>query len=427
MGFANAFVEKNDSKVQEALGLIEGRKRLGQKREPRRIHPFPARLPIAIARHLVEELTCQNAIVLDPMVGSGTTLIAARTLGRQGIGLDRDHLAVRLARCACSAFDREELKSLSESTLKRARKIVKSRSFELPNVRSKLPEEETTFIRYWFPPASQKQLFALAKAVREIEVESQRDVAWVVFSSLIIAKSAGASHAMDISRSRPHKRLDKEVILPFDAWDVRFREAISRLPFVGTQTTTEPSIGHGDARKLSLSSSSVDFVLTSPPYRNAIDYLRGHKFSLIWMGHRLSELRELRGTMIGTERGLWELDGLPPELEIQLQRRVKESRQIATSRQYLSDLRKVLGELYRVLRPKGLALLVIGPTMFNAQKTDAEDIVGQLAAAAGFYQVGSVVREIDASRRSLPIPQLFSGSDLGKRMRREVIVAFRKP
>lgn len=426
MGLANASVEKNDSKVQAALDLIEGRKRLGQKREPRRIHPFPARLPIAIASHLVDELTSKNATVLDPMVGSGTTLIAARTLGRQGIGLDRDHLAVRLARCACSAFGSAELRSLSESTLRRAQKIIKSPTFQLPAIRAKLSDEEITFVRYWFPPASQKQLFALSKAVGEIEDEKQRDLAWVVFSSLIIAKSAGASHAMDISRSRPHKRLDKEVILPFDAWDLRFGEAISRLPFVGTQTTNEPNINHGDARQLSLPSSSVDFVLTSPPYRNAIDYLRGHKFSLIWMGHRLSDLRELRGTMIGTERGLWELDGLPPELEVRLQRKAKESRQIATTRQYLSDLRKVLGELYRVLRPKGLALLVIGPTMLNAQKTDSEDVVTELAAAAGFYHVGSVIREIDASRRSLPVPQLFSGSDLGKRMRREVIVAFRK-
>ena len=29
---------------------------------------------------------------------------------------------------------------------------------------------------------------------------------------------------------------------------------------------------------------SVDLTVTSPPYLNAIDYLRGHKMSLVWMG-----------------------------------------------------------------------------------------------------------------------------------------------
>ena len=46
----------------------------------------------------------------------------------------------------------------------------------------------------------------------------------------------------------------------------------------------------------------ADLVVTSPPYLNAIDYLRGHKLSLVWMGHQIEELRELRSANIGSER-----------------------------------------------------------------------------------------------------------------------------
>jgi DNA modification methylase len=49
--------------------------------------------------------------------------------------------------------------------------------------------------------------------------------------------------------------------------------------------------------------NSVDAVLTSPPYLNAIDYMRGHRMSLVWLGHSLTELRHIRSNSIGAERG----------------------------------------------------------------------------------------------------------------------------
>ena len=42
-------------------------------------------------------------------------------------------------------------------------------------------------------------------------------------------------------------------------------------------------------------------------------------------------------------------------------------RQAAVIRQYLSDMRKLLAEIQRILKPKGLAALVVGPTMLNAK------------------------------------------------------------
>lgn len=47
---------------------------------------------------LVERLTKPGAVVCDPFMGSGTTLLAARTLGRHAIGCDVDPVAVRQAR-----------------------------------------------------------------------------------------------------------------------------------------------------------------------------------------------------------------------------------------------------------------------------------------------------------------------------------------
>ena len=379
----HASVLSDDAGVLASLQQISGERRLGQQREPKWFHPFPARMPLAIATHFIRSLTTADAVVLDPMVGSGSTLVAARRLNRTAIGVDRDHLAVRIARCASQTFSSDSLDRLRATVLERGQKLFDCCTFRLPDVRGELPEEDQEFVKYWFPVRSQRQLFAVAAAIDELKGGAMRDFAWVVFSSLIIAKSAGASYALDISRSRPHKRNDKPIIAPFDAWAERFRSSVARLPFLDEPSAARVDVCHGDARELSVADASVDFVLTSPPYRNAIDYLLCHKFSLVWMGHRLAELRELRGTMIGTERGLWSLDGLPAELEHRLERADAEAQQVALVRRYLSDMRKLLAELRRVLRPGGLCLLVVGPTMVNLRKSDAADVFDELGKAEG--------------------------------------------
>ena len=57
-----------------------------------------------------------------------------------------------------------------------------------------------------------------------------------------------------------------------------------------------------DSRHLPLADNSVDLIVTSPPYANALDYMRAHKFSLAWLGQWVEELSNLRGKYIGAER-----------------------------------------------------------------------------------------------------------------------------
>lgn len=416
----------SDQEVYKALEEIAESRAKGQRPEPSWFHPFPARMPVSVAEHLISRLTTTRSVVLDPMAGSGTTLIAARKLRRQAVGFDRDPLAVLISRCALAPLKSKRLEILGESILDRAHALAK-RNRGVLRSRSQRTSEDELFINYWFSAQSQVQLSALAQAIQMEAHGSEREFSWVVFSSLIIAKSAGASFALDLPRSRPHKRLDKPVVLPFDAWSRRFRAAVDRLPFRDTSPVASARMSLGDARRLPLPENSVSLVLTSPPYLHAIDYLRSHKFSLVWMGHNLPELRELRGTMIGTERGLWDLDGLPTLIEKRLDQQLNDGRDVALKRRYLSDLAKVLNEASRVLRPGGLAILALGPTIISSRRSDAADLAAAVARQAGLYQIGSVSRHLRAAGRSLPPPPFVSGGNpLAARMRREILVAFRK-
>jgi DNA modification methylase len=58
----------------------------------------PATFPIALARRVIELFTHRGELVVDPFVGSGTTLVAAEDLGRNAVGLDLRPEFVDLAR-----------------------------------------------------------------------------------------------------------------------------------------------------------------------------------------------------------------------------------------------------------------------------------------------------------------------------------------
>ena len=62
------------------------------------LHAFAARFPPQLPRAFIRGLTGQGDIVLDPMMGSGTTVVEAWLEGRRGVGLDIDPLALRLCR-----------------------------------------------------------------------------------------------------------------------------------------------------------------------------------------------------------------------------------------------------------------------------------------------------------------------------------------
>lgn len=48
----------------------------------------PATFPIALSKRIIGLFTHEGELVLDPFVGSGTTLVAARDLNRNAIGFD---------------------------------------------------------------------------------------------------------------------------------------------------------------------------------------------------------------------------------------------------------------------------------------------------------------------------------------------------
>lgn len=394
------------------------------------VHTFPARMAPGIALDVLTE-TKKSIRVLDPMMGSGTVLAVARSKGHRAIGVDIDPLAVLISKVWITSIDQDKVRAKAEKVLSRAKEVFK----KLP-VREAYPpyadDETKRFVSYWFDGYARRQLAALAGVIARVRDQSIRDVLWCGFSRLIITKQAGASLAMDLAHSRPHKVYRTAPIKPFN----KFLLVVERVSENCVHKNDKnrgpaPFVYEGDAKNLPLDDESIDLVLTSPPYLNAIDYMRCSKFSLIWMGFSVSNIRRLRNQSVGAEVGKNAKEGGCDLRDIisglNLRPKLK-SRDEAVLARYIDDVKDAVHEVARVLSPGGKAIYVIGENTIRGTFIRNAKIVTVVSELAGLKLQERRMRTLPINRRYLPPPlRRKSSASLDTRMRREVILAFTKP
>jgi hypothetical protein len=393
----------------------------------RPVHPFPARMASSIVWRRLRRVK-KSSRVLDPMAGSGTTVVVSRLLGHRALGFDTDPLALLIAEAWSADVDREAIVKTAPRILARA--IDKSRAIPFRDAYPKGADDETrAFVRYWFDRTNRRQLTALANEISRVRDRNQRTFFWCAFSRLIITKSMGASLAMDVSHSRPHKAYDSAPLRPFKKFLQSVDAVLRGAPFVDDGKHPQAVICKGDARHLPIRSGTVDYVITSPPYLNAIDYLRGHKFSLIWMGHRLGNIRQLRSTNVGAELAV-RADQQPFVAQAVREMgsvQLLESRVKGMLARYVVDMDRVLAEISRVLKRRGEAVLVVGDSTIRDIFVENSRCLIFLGERNGLSLQSMRRRSLPDNRRYLPPPGCkVSGKQLRARMRKEVVLVFSK-
>lgn len=388
----------------------------------RSLHPFPARMAPEIA---IKVLPSNGALrVMDPMCGSGTVLAEAAARGHQAIGLDIDPLAVLMSRVATRPLDVEAFKHGGLAIVARA---TASSSGAMPWGRS--DRETHAFSRYWFGERQRTQLAKLSHAIGEVTESAVREALQISLSRVIVTKAPKASLAADTAHSRPHRTLTKSDYDVFAGFMGSVREVariLARRSLSGTAT-----VDIGDSRNLhSVQNGSIDWTITSPPYLNAIDYMRGHKMSLIWLGYSIEELRKIRSSSIGAERsptgdmtaGIDEMvetikrsaidpDGLP----------------LGILKRYAADLLRFSGEIGRTTRSGGHVVLVVGNSTLRGNYIENDRLARLAIEGSGFKLLDKRSRKIPETRRYLPTSVSTGNSALGNRMRSESVMIFRKP
>ncbi|MEM4766234.1 MAG: DNA methyltransferase, partial [Nitrososphaerota archaeon] len=97
-----------------------------------------------------------GSIILDPFLGSGTTLLACKELGVDGVGIDVAPLAVFVSKVKIADYDLEELK--------RAASWLLSQPFQRPDLSG-----VSGFVKQFFLKPSLEDIIFFREKIREIE------------------------------------------------------------------------------------------------------------------------------------------------------------------------------------------------------------------------------------------------------------------
>ena len=388
------------------------------------IHPFPARRASDLALRKPKKLQ-KNSVVLDPMAGSGTVVQAAYENGHRCIGMDVDPLAILMTKVATGGFDGTRFDQLVARLMDHTARLTMN-DINLPW----FDQETEDFSKYWFASEQRRALRKLSHALHHCRTLSdsstEADALRIVLSKLIITKESGASLARDVSHSRPHRVIDEN---DFDVSEQFFKSAARlRTKLIHSKSGKRPIVRLGDARRLPwVRDSSVDMIMTSPPYLNAIDYMRGHRLSLIWLGYSLTALRQIRSDSIGAERGpdSQHLADIASKVRLSLGKVHKlPARHQAMINRYAYDLILMMQQAARVLKPRGQAVFVIGNSCLQSVFISNASGIEVAAKLVGLKLVESSERKLPSASRYLPMPS-DRKSALGRRMRTETVLTFR--
>src|ERR1035441_7591693 len=112
------------------------------------VHPFPARMAPSIVQERLGT-SSKGLLVLDPMSGSGTTIVTARLRGHHAIGFDTDPLAILIANTWSSDIDpirlRLEARRVLTNATERFHNLALKEAYP-PNA----DIETRAFVRFWF-------------------------------------------------------------------------------------------------------------------------------------------------------------------------------------------------------------------------------------------------------------------------------------
>lgn len=353
------------------------------------LHRYSSKFIPQIARRSIEALSSVGDLVLDPFCGSGTTLLEAALAKRASCGIDINPLACLLSRAKTSPIALPLLReAIREHRAAVQDWVTQSRDGQFTLRGDPPPPFEHPYekeLRKWFQPQVLNELWLVQSAIKLIESDPVRDLCAISFSDTLRRVSnahPGYANVM-FDRNAPTKGRVMEAYLRRLEINQHAVEELSAHPEI---VEYRPAVLIGEAAAIPLANSSVDLIVTHPPYIASVPYAEYLVLSLLWFA---IDPRDLDGRLLGGRR----------------------ARQDVAQR-FLAGMEQSFAEMRRVLRDGAFAVVVIGNPVVRGAQVDLNGLFKEMAARCGFVLSESILRTKTNMRAN--------------KMREEFVLAFRR-
>lgn len=329
-------------------------------------HSYPGRMHPSLAAEVIARFADPGELVVDPFAGSGTVPIEAMIAGLSAIGVDRNPLAVRLARVKARPIDDAErgfLVALVRDVAERSEERVRARV----DVRAPLSREEARF----YDGHVLKELAGLREEILEVTSDSEdaRELLLMAFSAIVVKFSRQESETREDVAPR---RLRKGLVTEFFAR--KALETIERATALGRALppgAPEPRFVEASALDLPrvLRRERADLIFTSPPYGGVYDYRDQHARRYPWLDIDPSAMTREE---LGARRKLHRRDDLG---------------------RWDDEVLAMLDAFTRALSRDGRVVLMVGDAIIGGELVPAETQIARLAPEVGLVPIAHASEE----------------------------------
>ncbi|GEM_PF-5893586 len=289
------------------------------------LYRYPGQFVPQIPGFLIEKFSKKYDVVLDPFCGSGTTLVEANLLHRNSYGTDV-HPIARLV------------------TKVKTRKISMSNDelITITNINpdfddfDEIAEECKKFeYSYLFNRENLMPLLKLRKEIYENYTDDIRNFLLVCLLSIVKSCANIDEHKVRIVREK------KDAINVFEIFKQTVRVNLKKLASLNTDVFAE--VLNCNAKKISLDNNTVDLVVTSPPYLNALNYIKIHHIEMALLNERADEKN-----YIGVDKVT---DGTGSSSDA--------GKKLMAIEIYFKDMENAISEISRVLKSSGVCGMIV--------------------------------------------------------------------
>jgi hypothetical protein len=284
-----------------ALDLSWSERQLPQSERTKHVHglhPYLGKFVPQLAEAFLVRCFDGRGCVLDPFMGSGTTLVESAALGMDAVGVDISAFNCLLVRVKTADASPAAIELALRATLERAAHIDGA------------GQEATPWLERWYAPRALADLLAYRAAMRELDGPAA-DAAAIVLTRA--ARSARLTTHFDLDfPARPvhepywcHKHRRTCSPVPEAAKFLRryTEDAAARLrAFAAVRGGGRVAVVHGDVRTGLELPLRADGILTSPPYPGLIDYHEQHRYAYELLGLADRRAEEIGAAAQGRSR-----------------------------------------------------------------------------------------------------------------------------
>ncbi|MFX1297402.1 MAG: DNA methyltransferase [Promethearchaeota archaeon] len=376
---------------------------------------YPAKFIPQIPQLCIQKYSDLHDLILDPFCGCGTTLVEAMLLQRNGYGLDINPLAQLITKVKTTPLDLTLLSK--ECTALEQFLKINSRN-------SVVSEEKIPYfpnLSYWFTPKILQELVKLQRYIFNVSDSTIQDFFLLILASIIREVSLADRDQLHPARTKYSRKKENSTIQTYEI----FRKSLHfRLPIIKEFSQYDFSeisvqVIEEDATKIKCP-SKVNLAVTSPPYVNALDYVRIHKLEAFWAGLLTpKEIPTLHRKFIGTENVYKDYYYNLPEFSNQeLNQLISQIASFDRKRAgivalYFTRMFENLKEVYQLLQPGGHYCIVIGSNNIRNIHVPTPKIFIQFAEDEIGYE-NTVNYSYEVINKRLKIPRARHGGNIKK-------------